>query len=346
MLARVPEQNKRPGVSYAVTDDGIELPVIDLTHASFAHDPSPEELAQLSASSVRSLRRSMNTPPFVLRLLSRHSIIMRGTLEASGAFLTGMATYVQNLGPENLGKGYSGPMDRRLAATIGPTSTRMRLKVVAELTAEGLAPILEARRDGPLHLLNVGGGAAADSTNALILIRRERPDLLKGRRICVHVLDVDGAAPRFGARALAALLSQGAPLHGLGATLDHIHYDWADVGRLRELLERIAAPDATIVGSSEGGLFEYGTDEEIVANLEVVRGATPDDSFMVGTTIRDDRSADPCLRVMKEIGKMPRVRFLGLDELKPLATRAGWVIDRAVEGNPFYHIFRLRKETS
>lgn len=346
MLARVPEQHRRPGVSYAVTDDGIELPVIDLTHPAFAHETSPEELANLSASSIRSIRRSMNTPPFVLRLLSRHSIIMRGTMEASGTFLTGMATYLQNLGPENLGKGYSGPMDRRLAGTIGPTSTRLRLRAVSELAAEGLLPILSAKRDGPLHLLNVGGGAAADSTNALILIRRDHPELLSGRRICIHVLDVDGAAPRFGARALASLLSQGAPLHGLGATLDHIRYDWADVGRLRELLDRVATPGATIAGSSEGGLFEYGSDEEIVANLEVLRDSTPDDFFMIGTTVRDDRSADPCLGVMKETGKMPRVRFLGLDAAGSLASRAGWRVDCAVEGNPFYHIFRLRKETS
>jgi len=32
MMPRVPELNKKPGVCYAVTDDGLDLPVIDLTH--------------------------------------------------------------------------------------------------------------------------------------------------------------------------------------------------------------------------------------------------------------------------------------------------------------------------
>ena len=36
MLPKIPEQNKKPGVCYAVTDDGLELPVIDITHPAFA----------------------------------------------------------------------------------------------------------------------------------------------------------------------------------------------------------------------------------------------------------------------------------------------------------------------
>jgi len=32
MVEGMPEKNKKPGLSYAWTDDGIELPVIDITH--------------------------------------------------------------------------------------------------------------------------------------------------------------------------------------------------------------------------------------------------------------------------------------------------------------------------
>jgi hypothetical protein len=28
----IPENNKKPGVCYAVTEDGLELPVVDITH--------------------------------------------------------------------------------------------------------------------------------------------------------------------------------------------------------------------------------------------------------------------------------------------------------------------------
>ena len=32
MIPRIPEQHKKPGVCYAVTDGGLELPVIDITN--------------------------------------------------------------------------------------------------------------------------------------------------------------------------------------------------------------------------------------------------------------------------------------------------------------------------
>ncbi len=33
------ERNSRPGIRYALTDDGVELPVIDLTHPAFGDVP-------------------------------------------------------------------------------------------------------------------------------------------------------------------------------------------------------------------------------------------------------------------------------------------------------------------
>jgi hypothetical protein len=37
------EVNKRPGVYYALTNDGIELPIVDVTHPAFALDVSDEQ---------------------------------------------------------------------------------------------------------------------------------------------------------------------------------------------------------------------------------------------------------------------------------------------------------------
>src|SRR5262249_36084358 len=44
-------------------------------------------------------------------------------------------------------------------------------------------------------------------------------------------------------------------------------YDWNDTAPLPRLLGSLAARGAIIAASSEGGLFEYGTDEAVVANL-------------------------------------------------------------------------------
>jgi hypothetical protein len=85
--------------------------------------------------------------------------------------------------------------------------------------------VLDARPGDPLLLLNIGGGSAIDSLNALLLLHRERPGSLADRGIRIYVLDLDTAGPTFGARALAALQAEGAPLHGLDIRLTHVPYD-------------------------------------------------------------------------------------------------------------------------
>ena len=94
-----------------------------------------------------------------------------------------------------------------------------------------------------------------DSLNALILIQKEQPGLLEGRRIYIHVLDLDAVGPSFGSRALAALRSDGAPLCGLEITLDHIVYDWTHPSDLHKIVSMFNADDV-VIASSEGGLFE------------------------------------------------------------------------------------------
>ena len=99
------------------------------------------------------------------------------------------------------------------------------MRDVARLLADGLAPALAAQPGAPVHLLNIGGGPATDSLNALILLQKEQPQQLAGRQIVIHVLDLDATGPHFGARALDALLAAGAPLHGMMAAFQHIPYD-------------------------------------------------------------------------------------------------------------------------
>jgi hypothetical protein len=75
---RIPERHKKPGVCYTVTDDGIELPVVDVTHSASALDPSPSELAANAEESLRGLRHWARLPVFARRLAARHSVLMRG----------------------------------------------------------------------------------------------------------------------------------------------------------------------------------------------------------------------------------------------------------------------------
>lgn len=344
VLPRIPERHKVPGVCYAFDTDGVELPVIDITLPRFQCYPSQNELNAISQKSIQALRTTAKYPGFFQKFLARRSLIMRGTLAASGSVMSGMATYILKLGPENLGRGYAGKLDHRMALFMAPTALRMRLQSLAHLLAEQMVPALKARPTSQLHLINIAGGTAADSFNAVLILRKNHPELLANRAVTVTILDIDQAGPQFGIRAVAALTAADGPLHGTQLMVNHVPYDWKKTHQLRTVLESLP-DDAIVAVSSEGGLGEYASDKEILVNLLVLASMTPDDCPVVLTAMRDERSADPCLAAMKATGRMPSVRFFSAEVLQVLAEQSGWRICQLVEGNPLYHILCLGKKS-
>lgn len=336
-----PEKNKKPGVRYAVTDDGIELPVVDVTQPAFAIDISQGELDKMLEEHVRRVkaqsRLSAFIQPLVLRLMSRRSIIMRGIVAAAGGYMSGLDTYLLKLGPENLGEGYASAIDRQISGSISGLSVRLRVQDVSQLLAEGLKPALSQDKKKSLHLLNIGGGPCIDSLNALIVIQKAQPGLLPGRAIFMHGLDLDEAGPSFGRRALAALQSEGAALEGLDITFQHVKYDWSDVSVLRELLDSFES-SVIVAASSEGALFEYGSDAEIASNLRVLRDGTPAGALVAGSLTRADATGQLLNRASSAaLHLRPLEAFTGLIE------QAGWTMDKIIN-RPISHNVRLKKK--
>jgi hypothetical protein len=341
-VAPIPELHKKPGLVYAVTDDGVELPVIDVTHPAFALAVTEPQLSALVTDFIGEAERRRRWPLFVRRLLYRlvlsRSILAAGLAQASGSFLSGLNTYVMKLGPDNLGR-YAQPIDRTLAGSLPVLGMRLRLQDVATLLADGLEPRLETSRKRPCHLLNIGGGTAIDSLNALLVLQRRKPERLRGRSLRIHVFDLQAAAPSFGERALFALQAEGAPLHGLDVRLEHVPYDWSRAAEtLPALLADRVPPDTIVAVSSEGGLFEYGSDDPIVANLQVLREHTPEETIVVGSVTRGDGPATH-LDPPSGIVLVPR----SVRQFETLAHRAGWTAARWIE-RPFSRQVSLRKE--
>lgn len=340
MVRKVAEQHKKAGVCYAWTDDGLELPVVDVTHPAFVVDDDPAAINRVVEQTLASMARVAQMPPSALQAMRESSILMRAMMDAADSILPGIATYLFKLGPANLGDGYASDLDRAIAAGITPLSMRLRLRHMARALADGLVPILSSR-PGPLHLVNIAGGSAADSLNALILLWKEHPELLR-RSVSVHVLDADAAGPNFGARALEALRAAGAPLEGLAVTLRHVPYDWADPSTLQKFLAGLLDQSDVLAGTSEGGLLEYPTDDQILANLRLLREGTPPDFFFVGTVLRDMTTIDPRLASMESMKGRPSIRFMGLERFGELARRADWAVtghwDEAI-----HHVVRLEK---
>jgi hypothetical protein len=335
------EKNKKPGISYAIATDGLELPIVDVTHPAFALALTDAELAQRLAAYLAEPLPLAKVPAFLrgplLRFLLRGSVLARGMSGVEGGFLSGMATYLLKLGPDNLGAAYARPIDRRIAATVPILTVRLRLQDMVTLLCDALGPTLAARPAHPLRLLNIAGGPAMDSLNALIVLRRDRPGVLDGRRVQIDVLDLDAEGPAFGARAAAALTADAGALHGVNVQLRHTRASWTETAPLRELLRAARIETAVTAGSSEGGLFEYGTDPEIEAVLTCLYEEAPPHFVMVGSVTRAD-APTARMRQMSRAALHPR----GLTAFRALAARNGWRIERAIE-RPFSdHVMLVR----
>jgi hypothetical protein len=310
------EKNKKSGVYYAITEDGIELPIVDITHPAFALHLTEAELADLYDRYVRKIQKRGFLQRHLFQFFLKRSILGRGIMGALGGFLAGMNTYLLKIGADNLGS-FANQIDREIAEALPSVSLRLRLQDMAHLLADALLPLLQAKPEQELHLLNIAGGPAMDSLNALILI----PNVcLMGRKIVIHVLDGDTAGPLFGQRALQALQSEGAPLAGLDIEFHHFPYDWAKTSDLQTLIDTIPS-SAILAASSEGGLFEYGSDAEIISNLQELR---PRLTAIVGSISRKDRQT-PILHLMA-------VRPRELEGFKNLALQGGWTLARILHG--------------
>lgn len=327
-----PEVNKRTGVFYAFTRDGVELPVVDVTDPAFAISITDSEqhamVERFLQDGIPLAKLPKPLRELALRFLLRQSVLAQGIDQARGSFMSGMQTYLLKLGPEMLGSAYAKPIDRQIAGTLPSFCVRLRLQDMAELMAETLLPLLSEAPIRPLRFVNIAGGPAMDSLNALIVVNRKRPGVLAERAIEIDVLDLDQAGPAFGESALAALSQSNAPLHGLRIAFNHRPYNWACGEDLTGLMQRTKLEHPITICSSEGGLFEYGSDEEIVSNLRTLRSQ----ANVVAVTGSVTRSDEPVQQLRKATTAKTRPR--GLTVFRNLISPTGWAIERVIE-RPF-----------
>jgi hypothetical protein len=338
---RLSERNKRPKVCYALTDDGVELPVIDLTNPAFSDVPSQAAQEQIAADYLKNAARQARMPR-VLKgglywLMSLCSPLMRAARDSAGSYLSGMSTYLAKLGPENLGTAYATRLDRAVARALPSLSMRLRLRNMVALMVEALGPLLQAQPGRPLHLINIAGGPATDSVNTLLVLQRDQPRLLAGRTVHIHVLDIDASGAAFGRRALGALMAEGGPLQSVHADLQHERYDWTNSRSLAALVEGWSLERSIVACASEGGLFDYGDDQTVVSNLRTLRGLLPTDAFTVGSVTRDG----PCQGAMRASGLPSPTHLRSREGFSDLISRAGWTLDRVIDNWMSYDV-RLR----
>ncbi len=98
-------------------------------------------------------------------------------------------------------------------------------------------------------------------------------------------------------------------------------YNWNEPAVLAELMRELVSQEALIAASSEGALFEYGSDDAIISNLKVLKAGRSGAIAVAGSVTKDD-----AIR-RRMIANTPFKLFpRGIEGFAPLAAQAGFAI--------------------
>ena len=92
--------------------------------------------------------------------------------------------------------------------------------------------------------------------------------------------------------------------------------------------------------SSEGALFEYGSDDNISGNLQALFDVTPADTVVAGSVTRADELGLSLNG--RGLGSRAALQFRGLEAFTALALRAGWKVAKSID-RPLSHNVLLKK---
>lgn len=340
-------KNKIPELSYAFTANGIELPVLDITHPYFVSCTDEETLKKLlpyvEKNAEKNADKFNKIPAFIKRFFINHSFAAAELLqvEKQNEFASGITTIMMKLGPKLIGKGKKRFLDRQMNKGFGALVIRMRARDISKCLADTLMPLLIKSPGKDLCFINIAGGAASDSINSLFLIQNDEPALLKDRKIEINVLDIDNFGPSFAENSISALKAPGGRFNGLNISFRYIHYDWNNTDKLIELQSE--RKEWLQIYSSEGGLFEYCSDEVIIKNLNTIYSYSPDEILFAGTLLHDADTIDAGMLAALKISTRLKPRLLGINGLRNIIENSNWRINSFIEGNPRYLIFTLMK---
>jgi hypothetical protein len=199
-------------------------------------------------------------------------------------------------------------------------SLRVRLQQIATIMAEALQRGSSASR---LRLLTIGGGTAIDALNALILLQTSVAQV-SFPFADIAIMDIDEGS-QLGKAALEALQA-GDRLSGDWAiSLKFFHYSWNEPFALAPKLRSWAEDGTFVLASSEGALFEYGSDEVVRSNLQMLYEAGK--VSVAGSVIGND-AAGRAMAERSPFALFPR----GIQAIQTLASRVGYRVSRVIEG--------------
>ncbi|WP_438435244.1 hypothetical protein [Gorillibacterium sp. sgz500922] len=309
------------------------MPILDITHPLFQASIDEQAYHSNVVKSARSIESLKKMPGFIQKIFVRMSNV-------DNTHLSGMRTLLYKLGPD-LSRGLK--LSFRDKWAVKQTSfmgLRIRLRELCRRQAGILLPQLKQFPERNLCFFSIAGGSGADSINTLILVQEADPSLLRGRKIEIHLLDIDPYGPAFAKRCIDVMKQPGERFHGLDISVHPTPYDWSQP----EALQKKSADRSGWIQlcSSEGGLFEYGSDADIAANLNRFHANSPADARVTGSLIFDRAHCNPgYLGFTEFIGV--QIRYLGVEGLQRILAETSWVLEDYQEIDTIYVLFTLKK---
>lgn len=109
-------KNKLPGLSYAFTKNGVELPAPDITHPGFISSIDENRLVKLleydNKNAERNAEKFSRIPGFIKKYFTKHSFAMAELIQNKTSFANGINTLMMKLCPNLIGKGRKRFWDR------------------------------------------------------------------------------------------------------------------------------------------------------------------------------------------------------------------------------------------
>ncbi len=321
-------------VPCAFTDNNIQLPILDITHPYFISSIDEITFRLKCAEAAAKADSSKKMPGFLKGFI-------RKMFNLENTYMSGMCTFLYKLGPALLKGRKIRLWDKLVSKQYTSMAIRFRLKEICRLQAEILMQTLKVSPEKNLCFINIAGGTAADNINTLILIQEEDSELLKGRKIEINILDLDSFGPNFAKQSLRVLKSPGQRFEGLDISVRIIPYDWSNPSEKPAMLTQERSEWIQIC-SSEGGLFEYGSDAEIIDNLNQLYLNSPIDMKITGSLVFTKENVNPGFLAGAELLGI-NMNFLGLTGLKRILAQTKWVLESTQDIEAIYVVFTLRK---
>ncbi|MED3803510.1 hypothetical protein P4562_16405 [Lysinibacillus xylanilyticus] len=190
--------NENQRILYAVFENGIQLPILDITHPLFNASIDEQAYHLNCLKSVRSIESLKKMPGFIQNIFVKMSNV-------DNSYFSGMRTLLYKLGP-NLSRGIKlGFRDKWEVKQTSFMGLRIRLRDLCQRQSKILQPQLKQFPERNLCFFNIAGGAATDSINTLILLQESEPELLRSRKIEINILDIDTYGPNFAKRCIDVL---------------------------------------------------------------------------------------------------------------------------------------------